>query len=555
MGVEPHGARPARGLIWPDHDNSDGPAARFGRCQVIEPDAAVHLDKSETPGFRTEHRQLWIPARVEALTSRLGDGSVADHLAANRRGGPAFRPFGEEEGEDAVLRMALAATGTDPLIEPGRPRDARLILGVRADGSVGGPPATGPAALEAVLIAGGDRFALKILEDSTQGLLQTGALVLDLASVDTAPMAAMLELRALDGFARAPRLLRIEPNAVPVIQRRKIADRFTSDGSPDQGFDLETPGLEFEPGSDPVQVELDRPGGLEIWTRTERLADCGPGDRRFALDPAAARISFGNGVNGAVPPADTPIYATYQVTEGKAGNLAANRKWVVPGFAGLFGVNPDPTVGGEEASGWLEQRREARRLFRESHGLVSGADFEAAAQALVGLEVGRARMMPVSVADTATGTMRLVVMRARGGVERRTVPETPRWIEAVRAQLAPRVPLGSNLRVIAPTYIGFSIRARIMAEPKKDPAEVEKSILAELGKRLTLVGPGQRPFGLPLTPLDLIAWIQALPDVRRVDSLAIVPADGGTVSKPPPNGLPRLDLARCDIDVSRGGAP
>ena len=559
MGVEPHGARPALGLIWPDHDDPDGPAATIGRGRVIEPDAAIHLDKSETPGFRTVHRQLWIPARIDALSSWLGDGTKAEHLTANRRGGPAFHPFGEEGGEDAVLRMTLAATGAAPLIEPSRPRDARLILGVRTDVARGALPAPGRGApLEAVLVVGGDRFALPVVEDGSRGLLRTGALVLDLAAVEAAPETAVLELSAPDGFARAPRLLRIEPNVVPVVQRCKVADRFTSDGTPDQGFDLETPGLQFEPGGDPVGVEIERPAGPEAWMRTDRLADCGPADRRFALDPAAARISFGNGVNGAVPPVDTPIFATYSVTDGKAGNLAANRKWVVPGFSGLFGVNSDPTAGGEDPSGWLEQRREARRLFREGHGLVSGADFEAAARALPGLEVGRARMMPVSAGDSAAGMMRLVVMRARGaGAEPRAAPEMPRWLEAVRAELAPRTPLGARLRVIAPAYVDFTIRTRVCAEPKKDPAAVANSIADELIKRLTLVGPGERSFGLPLSQRDLTAWIQALPDVRRVESLAIVGAGGEIVEKlkPSRNGLPRIDLARSDIDVSRGGAP
>jgi predicted phage baseplate assembly protein len=566
MGVEPHGSRPSRGLIWPDHDDPDAPAATVFRGSIIEPDSPIRFVRAEKPSFRPVHRQLWIPARTEALTSRLADGTVVNHLAANRRGGPAFQPFGEEDGRGAVLRMELAPTGYSPLFESARPDDARLIIGVRADAPRGGPVAVEPGSgraspLVVTLVADGERIPLPIVEDSTEGLLRTGALVLGLAGVETMPLSAVFEFEAPEGFERAPRILRIEPNVVPIVQRLEASERHQSDGSPDQGFDLETPGIEFEPGSDPVRVEVVRQDGAEEWTKCDRLADCGPGDRRFALDPMAARISFGNGVNGAVPPADAAIVVRYRVSEGKAGNVAANRKWMVRGFTGVFGVNPDPTFGGEDPSGWLEQRRRARIAVREGHALVSASDFEEAARRLSGLEVGRAWMMPLSPGDAATGTMRMVVMRARPGCgEPPAIQETARWLDAVRRRLAPRTPLGSRLRLLAPAYAGFLIRARVEAEAKKNPTEVRQAIVEELARRLTLISatPGvpQRPFGLPVTRRDLTAWIQALSDVRRVSALSIVLANGRAADEVTlaRNGLPRIDLARSEIIVERAGS-
>jgi len=564
MGVQPHGARPARGLIWPDHGDPQGPASTVSRGRIIETASAIHLSKSEVPSFRAAWRQLWIPARIDALTSRLADGTLADHTAANRRGGPAFQPFGDNDGRGAVLRMAISATGYAPLFEQGPPRDARLIVGIRADAPSGTSEMPAPdvatSPLAVTLVADGERMSLPIIEDGSHGLLRSGAIVLDVGSVETSALSATLEFEAPDGFERAPRLLRIEPNALPVVQRLDATDIFRSNGLPDQGFDLEQPGLAFEPGSDPVRVKIDFFAGTQIWARTDRLVDCGPGDRVFQLDPDAARISFGNGINGAIPPAEATIIARYQTCAGKGGNVAGNRKWVVPGFTGLFGVNPDPTSGGQDASSWLEQRRDARIEMRTGHALVSASDFEDAARSLPGLEVARAWMMPPSPGDVATGTMRLMVMRARPTTgEPQTVLETGRWLAAVSQRLAPRILLGSRLRVLAPVYAGFSIRARIEAEPKRDPAGVRQSILAELTRRLTLVstkqGVPQRPFGLPVTRRDLTAWIQALPDVRRVNSLSILLADGGVAEEvtPPRNGLPRIDLAGSDILVDRAG--
>lgn len=568
MGIAPHGARPASGLIWPDPHDADRPGMTVQRSVVLDADATVRMAKADTPVFVPTHRLLLVPARIEALESRLADGTRVDHRTANRRGGPAFQPFGAGDGRGAVLRMRLATSGWAPLFEPGRPEDARLVLGVRADrprvGGVKPIPRAGAATetpLEVVLDTRDGRFPLAILKDTTRGLLRTGAIMLDLRRVEGTPHEATLEFRAPAGFDRAPRILRIEPNVLPVIQRRRVEETHDGNGLPDQQFDLETPGLEFEPGSEPVEIEVEAPSGeTATWKQVDRLADQGPDDSVFTLDPAAARVAFGNGVNGAIPPPESRIVARYSVCDGVSGNLAANRKWTVKGLGGTFGVNPDPFGGGEDPSGWLEQRREARRALREEHPLVSAADFEQAARALPGLEVGRAWMMPSSEDDAATAAMRLVVLQARPpGGEPQTAPETRRWLEAVRRELAPRIPLGFRLEVVAPAYVGFAIRTCVTPEPKQDPAAVKSRIEAELVRRLTAVSstPGvpQRPFGLAVTRRDLAAWIQALPEVRRVDELTIVLDDRSTPERVdlPVRGLPRVDLDRSDISVVRAG--
>jgi len=565
MGIKPHGARPARGLIWPDHSDPTEPARILTSGRIIERDQAIHLERSETPAFRALHRQVWVPAQIVGLRSRLSDGSVVDHLQSNRRSGPAFQPFGSDEGRESVLRMTLSSTGATPLLEPGRPTDARLVIGIRTTTTGADAeklPDVGRASpIEVILDCEGSRFRLPIVEDSTRGMLRTGVFVLDVSAVDISPMTATLEFRAPGGFERAPRILRIEPNVVPIIQKLEKRERHDGNGLPDQGFDLESPGLEFEPGAEPVAIEIETLGKLEKWSQADRLDECGPDDLVFCLDPVAARVTFGNGVNGKRPPVGSTISATYSVSEGQAGNIAANRKWVVAGFGGLFGVNPDPTEDGEEASGWLEQRREARRAVHEQHALISARDFAEAALALPGLEVGRAVMLAPGGADIATGTMSLIAMRMRpGGREPENPPETTRWLRSVRDRLAPRVPLGSRLRVIAPRYVPFSIRARLEAEPKKDPGEVRQQVIEELARRLTLVSdkPGipQRPLGLPVTRRDLVAWIQALPNVRRVTDLSIQLSGnrGADEVGVPKTGLPRIDLAGSEINVERGGA-
>lgn len=567
MGIIPSGGVPAQGLIWPDHDDPDGPPRILQRAQLIEPDAAIHIARTDTPMFVPARRLLWIPARVDSLKSWFADGTNVDHLMANRRGGPAFQPFGEGEGRGTVLRLVLAAKGWAPLFDPDRPRDAALAIGIRVD--PGPTPATDMAdrsasALDVQFVTDDGAFALPIIEDGTQALQRTGVLILDISAVPGAPQLATLEFRAPDGIDRAPRLLRIEPNVLPVVQRHAIEEPHDANGLPDQQFDLETPGIAFAPGAVPVTIEIERFGGLTPWTPCDRLADFGPDDRVFAFDPVAARVMFGNGINGAIPPAETTIVARYAVCNGKRGNLAANRKWVVRGFAGIFGINPDGFVGGADAAGSLVQRSAARTALRESHALVSAWDFEEAARALVGLEVGRAWMMPPTLGDLASGTMRLVAMQARSqGREPQSAPETERWLAAVQQALTGHMLLGARIEVVAPRYVSFAVRARIEPEPRTNPVSVLKKVLDELARRLTLVSSSpavpERAFGQAVTQLDLAAWIQALPEVRRVTELFFLPGDGVTANKVTlsASGLPHLDSAGSDIQIVRpttGGA-
>jgi hypothetical protein len=154
--------------------------------------------------------------------------------------------------------------------------------------------------------------------------------------------------------------------------------------------------------------------------------------------------------------------------------------------------------------------------------------------------------------------MRLVAMRTRLGTgESESIPETRRWLESVRRRLASRVALGSRLRVIAPRYVTFSVTAVIEAEPMKDPEDVRRKAIKEIETRLTLVSDKpngrQRAFGMPVSRRDLTAWLQALPDVRRVIELSILLSGGGQADEVqlPANGLPRFDPSQADIKAVR----
>ena len=566
LGLTAAGTQGATGLIWPDRLDPNSPATTFAKTVVIDEETVINVVNAEIPTFRPTHKLLWVPGQVERLETRGPRGRKTDHTAVNRRGDLPFLPFGEGTGRRKVLALTFQSRDDLGLFGSNREKKKGALFAI---GVTAAPPSvattqTAPGAgmhahLSATLVTDDERFPLSIASDSTQGFLSTGVLLLDLDNVTVSPKNFTIELRAKSGFPRPPRVLRIEPNVVPILQGQTILRELqVATGIPDWSFQLGIPGVRFAEGEEPIEVEVDEPAGLNVWSRCDRLADRGPDERVYELDLKDARVTFGNGVNGRIPPAESQVFVTYSVSDGEAGRVARNRKWKVGGFAGTFGVNPDPTSGGVGAAGWIEQRREARRRSREDHALVSANDIVAAAKALPLLEVARAWIPLPGDSAPRTGVTTLIALRSRPeGKEPEQPPETRGWLEGIRSQLAPRIPLGTRLVVKAPRYVEFSINAVIESELGRDPLMVQSAVESELQQRLMLVdstaGVSTRQPGIPVTRRDVAAWLRTVDGVKRVVQLQL--RDAGNKNKDtivvPQTGLPRWNSARSTIEVNR----
>jgi predicted phage baseplate assembly protein len=572
LGLQQRGTVAARGILWADRKDPSSPFVTFARSMVLPTDTVINLAGEVVPTFRPTTELLWAPGSIEQLVTRHADGRVTDHTATNLRGGAAFKPLGDSGGPGAALAMSFACRdeaglfGADPL----RTRRVPWAIGYRAAPAtnvteaaasvqaVGGCRTT----LEATLVTAGQRTPLRIVADTTEGLLTTGTLLLDLQFVEGSPSQFTLELRAVRGSTRAPRALRIEPNVIPIQQGRSIErESHLANGEPDWHFTLEEAGLRFDSGQKPVSVEVSDSTGIREW-QAGTISDLGPDDEKFEFDQRTSQVTFGNGVNGRIPQPGADVLVTYAVCDGERGRVARNRKWRVAGFPGTFGVNPDPVTGGEATSDWIDDRREARRSTREDHALVSPGDIIAAAKRLPLLDVARAWIAPLAAQAPRTGAVRLTVMLSRpDGIEPANIPETPRWLDEIRRKLIGRMTLGARLEVIAPRYVDFSIDATLEVEPGRDPVTVRHAVDKTLNKRLALVSANrstERQFGVPVTERDIMSWLRSVPGVARVVSVQLRAADRRRITevKVRPDGLPRHTAGRDEISVRRaaGGA-
>lgn len=572
LGLAPTGTVGASGLIWSDRLDPASPGRTYLRTMVLSKDTVVHVMEIDEPSFRPVDSLLWVPGMIKDLVSRHGAGKTVNHMLANDRGNVAFLPFGERAGRRDVLSMVFECRDPAGLFGASREsaKGARLAIGVLAASPISGAELAGKpthdnaSPLSVTFISETERTALRVVSDTTQGFLTTGALLLDLDSIKSSPPVFTLEFRAPGGLARPPRLLRIEPNVIPIQQGETIIRELHSlDGviPPDWYFTLDKSGLRFGAREFPVTIEVAEESGPAPWQSCDSLSEFGPTDNRYEFDAATGRVTFGNGINGKIPAEGAQVFVSYAVSDAQAGEVARNRKWHVAGFQGVYGVNLDPVTGSAAAPDGAEQRRQARRRYREDHALITAEDIRVAALALPLLEVARAWVVQPQDRDPQLGVLTLVALKSRpNGIEPEQIPETARWLDAIRRRLVSRIPLGIRLAVVAPRYKSFSIQATLEAHPRRDPNAVKDAVMQELGRRFTLDGGTEdsnacQP-GIPVTRRDVRAWLRTMDGVKSIVELHLLDANGADVLEivVPRAGLPRWNSGASAIEVKRSGS-
>ena len=134
------------------------------------------------------------------------------------------------------------------------------------------------------------------------------------------------------------------------------------------------------------------------WTEVPDLHGAGPLDRHYVLDHLSGRVSFGDGVQGRIPPRGVSNLrlARYQTGGGRRGNCAAGSivqmKTTVPYVDRV--TNIDAAASGFDAESTTALVTRAPRTLRHGGRAVAADDYEDLAR-LASAEVARARCVPL----------------------------------------------------------------------------------------------------------------------------------------------------------------
>ena len=547
----PQGAVPARGSLY----SLDDVAARYR----IEVPTRVIPAQAQAPRLEVEHGIDVVPVKLVRLTREIAAGAI-DLTAANAQARASFAPFGEPPAPDAALRITFEG------MLPGAP--TRLSLGFEIEGDAG----KGSAELGAIdAFYGTDGEPLRRLLDTSQEMQRSGVMILELPTDGSreARQHHDIVLRPQAPSLLMPRLLRIAPNALPVVQRARFPrDDFRGTGRAGQCLEIEPLTLFGDDeaasgwswrltGDDALTVKVSEGQVLSPWRclaiaaggrsgRYDDFAMSGSADRDFACqeraDGTRIEVRFGNKVNGRSPALGATIAVGIELSAGGGGNIGSRIEWLLDGRRTRW-ENRQAIAGGKDAETIEDTLAALRRTLGEARTLATSPQLAAAAQALPdafgivradvedGWERGRRR-------PTVAATRTLIVVR------RGEATETPAWCEAVARSLRPRLAIAERLLVVAPVYRRFRIAVRATAVTGEVPAAIAAAIGRDLADRLAPTGErgASWPVGRDVGAPAVGGWIRRVAGVARVDSVTLLDEAG-------------RPLASDTLEVRRGELP
>lgn len=151
-----------------------------------------------------------------------------------------------------------------------------------------------------------------------------------------------------------------------------------SNGQPSQRFAL------FHKSVDPLSITLnvyEGTGGSAVeWRQVSNLVTSSATDsvyRIYTTADGTVYASFGNGVNGRIPPPNAEIKVSYAVTNGEAGNVPENAIVSISSgsYAGVRVTGSTRAIGGSDAESIESMKASIPRAIRTQGRAVTLSDF------------------------------------------------------------------------------------------------------------------------------------------------------------------------------------
>src|SRR5262249_18812485 len=139
-----------------------------------------------------------------------------------------------------------------------------------------------------------------------------------------------------------------------------------------------------------LRIEVDAGGGFQVWANRGTLLYSHSDDPHFGVqidDSDEARIIFGDGTYGRIPPAGSTITATYLIGGWQEGNVGPNTITIVKSGVNVPATvtNPQAASGGSDRESIEHARVQAPQVFRSLHRAVTAADYAALAENVPGV--------------------------------------------------------------------------------------------------------------------------------------------------------------------------
>lgn len=254
------------------------------------------------------------------------------------------------------------------------------------------------------------------------------------------------------------------PTAMATVENSvESQDVFTSTGLPNQEFALTRI---------PFISTLPSPGGVtddaNNFSQVDNFLNSSSSDYHYTItvdENDRATITFGNGVNGAVPIGT--ITVTYKTGGGVVGNVDAGRiNRIVGSFTDILSnpvsvttTNPEDASGGADRESNDSIRQRAPETLRVLNRAVAREDYEIAARQVAG--VSRALMLTSNEDETVDENAgNLYVIATGGGAPSQALKDSV-LAQFVGASAAFPRTLTFNVQVLDPIFLDTTVQATI----------------------------------------------------------------------------------------------
>jgi hypothetical protein len=362
-------------------------------------------------------------------------------------------------------------------------------------------------------------------------------------------------------------------NATTVTQRDHVGRELlgTGTGQPDQAFRLARTPVVAGSVSIAVGAAGERWSAIDdLAAAASELAPWTPGRPRpshvFTVELATGEVSFGDGVNGERPPAETVLFADYAVSQGRAGVVAAGAIKTAPELtAGAVTVtNPTPTWGGADAETTAEAEKHAARFLQHRERLVTAGDFAAIARRTPGVEIGRLEVLPtfdphLDPPAPTPGAVTVLVLPLTDPQHPGAPEPDHLFLDEICRYIDPRRLVTTEVFLRGPQYVDVWVSIGVEVEAGRSVAVVHRDVQAALTRFLApldLDAPDPFfdeptaitadlgthasrgwPLGKAVARLELVTVASRVPGVRLVSGANVAAGSGPAAESIPIAGL------------------
>lgn len=288
----------------------------------------------------------------------------------------------------------------------------------------------------------------------------------------------------------------------------------TSDGSPNQEFLIDDDTV--AEGSIRVWAHESLTNGREYYN-VRSLDDSVRQSRVYRVRQYAdgtTSVQFGDGASGYIPPAGTEIRVVYRRGGGVVGNVPLGvLDALVDDQVEASVVNVSAGTGGANAESNDSIRSNAASALRARERIVLLKDAEDLARTVPGVSLARA----VGSAMTNIG---VYVVPSSGSTDLSpgfvNGTETSAFTtlkSQVRQYLSERVPYGTTINVLSPTYVGLAVELSVYLPSGVRRSEARDAVGKALKDKYLL---GANGLGATLYPADVYATVASIDLVRSL---------------------------------------